>query len=61
MGIVAASVVCWLVFRPWIIPTYDRLLALGLGYLAIIAGVVWFLILTASERSQIRRLVKPSS
>jgi O-antigen/teichoic acid export membrane protein len=57
-GVVVASAMYWFFLRNWITSDYVRLLVVGLGYLAVMGGVIWFLIFTASERSQMWRSVR---
>ncbi len=59
LGVVVASTICWLLLGNWITPAYDRLFILGLGYLAVMAGVIWCLIFTSAERSLLWRSIRP--
>jgi len=60
LEILAASALYWVAVRAWIIPAYDRLFLLGLGYLAVVGAVIWFLVFTSAERIQMWRLVRPA-
>ena len=57
--ITAASAAYWLTARSLVLPAYDRLLLLGCGYLAFISLAIWFFVLTAYERAEVWKRVKP--
>lgn len=57
--VLLATVAFWLATRSLIVPAYDRLFFLGCGYVAVISAVIWFLVFTKSERSQLWKIVKP--
>jgi O-antigen/teichoic acid export membrane protein len=40
----------WAICRPFITPDYDRIMVVGVTYLAVMAPVLWCLILTSDER-----------
>lgn len=58
--ITLASVAYWLATRAFILPAYDRLFLLGFGYVAFISTVIWFLVFTKFERSQMLEILKPA-
>ncbi len=55
--ILVASALYWLAVRKWMLPAYDRLFLLGLGYLAVMSALIWFVVLTAAERRQMREMI----
>lgn len=58
LKITLASAAYWMAVRALILPAYDRLFLLGSGYVAIILIVLWFLVFTRFERSQMWNFVK---
>ena len=55
--ILAASTLYWIAVRTWILPAYDRLFLLAMGYLAVMAVVIWCLVFSAAERMQVRKMI----
>jgi O-antigen/teichoic acid export membrane protein len=55
-----ASLAYWVVVRSYVVPAYDRLFVLGAGYVAVISTIIWFMIFTKPERSQLWKILKPA-
>lgn len=56
--ITMASVAYWLSVRVLVLPAYDRLFLLGSAYVIVILAVLWFLVFTTFERSQLWKFVR---
>lgn len=57
--VTTVSAAYWLAMRSLLIPAYDRLFMLGFGYVSLIAIVIWFVVITKSERYQLWQISKP--
>ena len=52
------SLAYWFGVRSLIVPAYDRLFGLGLGYVAFVSAVIWFFVFTRIERGQILEIFR---
>jgi O-antigen/teichoic acid export membrane protein len=55
--IVVASALYWGAVRALVLPAYDRLFILGMGYLAVMAMVFWFVVFSGPERMQVKKMI----
>lgn len=55
--ILVAAVFYWVAVRTFILPAYDQLFLLGMGYLAVMALVLWYQVFSGPERIQVRKMI----